>query len=107
MPKSETVVAAALGECVHVAGVMNFLCLAEEAGWRTVFLGPAGSEIIETDRATQEVQDEDPRCFLVSRSGARNFGLFSPSKEPASEFQSSPVAITPPGTAHPSPQCLA
>jgi methylmalonyl-CoA mutase cobalamin-binding subunit len=36
-----TVVAAALGECVHVAGVLNFLRLAEAAGWRTVFLGPA------------------------------------------------------------------
>jgi methylmalonyl-CoA mutase cobalamin-binding subunit len=35
------VVAGALGECVHVAGVMNFLRLAEAAGWRTVFLGPA------------------------------------------------------------------
>jgi methylmalonyl-CoA mutase cobalamin-binding subunit len=35
------VVAAALGECVHVAGVMNFLRLAEAAGWKTVFLGPA------------------------------------------------------------------
>jgi methylmalonyl-CoA mutase cobalamin-binding subunit len=38
-----TVVAGALGECVHVAGVMNFLRLAEQAGWRTVFLGPAVS----------------------------------------------------------------
>jgi methylmalonyl-CoA mutase cobalamin-binding subunit len=37
----KTVVAAALGECVHVAGVLNFLHLAEAAGWRTVFLGPA------------------------------------------------------------------
>jgi methylmalonyl-CoA mutase cobalamin-binding subunit len=37
----KTVVAAALGECVHVAGVLNFLRLAETAGWRTVFLGPA------------------------------------------------------------------
>ena len=35
--------AAALGECVHVAGVINFLRLAEMAGWRTVFLGPAVS----------------------------------------------------------------
>ncbi len=39
--KPKTVVAAALGECVHVAGVTNFLRLAEEAGWRTVFLGPS------------------------------------------------------------------
>ena len=38
---TKTVVAAALGECVHVAGVMNFLRLAEANGWRTVFLGPA------------------------------------------------------------------
>ena len=39
----KTVVAGALGECVHVAGVTNFLRLAEAAGWRTVFLGPAVS----------------------------------------------------------------
>lgn len=37
----KTVVAGALGECVHVAGVSNFLRLAEQAGWRTIFLGPA------------------------------------------------------------------
>jgi methylmalonyl-CoA mutase cobalamin-binding subunit len=37
----KTVVAAALGECVHVAGIARFLQLAEEAGWHTVFLGPA------------------------------------------------------------------
>ncbi|NLB70475.1 MAG: cobalamin B12-binding domain-containing protein [Chloroflexi bacterium] len=37
----KTVVAGALGECVHVAGVSNFLRLAEQAGWRIVFLGPA------------------------------------------------------------------
>ncbi len=37
----KTVLAAALGECVHVAGITNFLHLAELAGWHTVFLGPA------------------------------------------------------------------
>ena len=37
----KTVIAGALGECVHVAGVSNFLRLAEQAGWRTIFLGPA------------------------------------------------------------------
>jgi hypothetical protein len=35
------VIAGALGECVHVAGVMNFLRLAEAAGWKAIFLGPA------------------------------------------------------------------
>jgi len=37
----KTVVAAALGECVHVAGIYNFLRLAQQTGWQTVFLGPA------------------------------------------------------------------
>lgn len=37
----KTIVAGALGECVHVAGVTNFLRLAELAGWKTVFLGPS------------------------------------------------------------------
>src|SRR4030042_6298405 len=48
----KTVVAAALGECVHVAGVLNFLRLAESAGWRTVFLGPAVAidEVLRTAR---------------------------------------------------------
>ncbi|MBE9508189.1 MAG: cobalamin B12-binding domain-containing protein, partial [Chloroflexi bacterium] len=48
----KTVVAGALGECVHVAGVLNFLRLAETAGWQTVFLGPAVSveKILEAAR---------------------------------------------------------
>ena len=51
----KTVVAGALGECVHVAGVMNFLRLTEAAGWRTVFLGPAVSvgEVLEAARREQ------------------------------------------------------
>jgi methylmalonyl-CoA mutase cobalamin-binding subunit len=48
----KTVVAGALGECAHVAGVMKFLRLAEAAGWRTVFLGPAVpvTELLEAAR---------------------------------------------------------
>jgi hypothetical protein len=51
----KTVVAAALGECVHVAGVANFLRLAEAAGWKTVFLGPAVSiaEVLRQARLHQ------------------------------------------------------
>ncbi len=49
---TKTVIAGAIGECVHVAGVINFLRLAEAAGWRTVFLGPAvpPEEFIATAR---------------------------------------------------------
>ncbi len=50
----KTLVAAAIGECVHVAGVSNFLRLAEQVGWETVFLGPAVpvEKVIETARET-------------------------------------------------------
>lgn len=51
----KTVVAGALGECVHVAGVSRFLQLAEKAGWRSVFLGPAVSieEVLRVAEAEQ------------------------------------------------------
>ena len=39
--EKETILGGALGECVHVAGVLNFLRLAENEGYRTVFTGPA------------------------------------------------------------------
>ena len=55
MTASRVVVAGALGECVHVAGVMNFLRLAETAGWQTVFLGPAVS--VEQVIAAARTQD--------------------------------------------------
>jgi len=52
---TKTVVAGAVGECVHVAGVVNFLRLAEAAGWRTVFLGPAVSveQLLQAARREQ------------------------------------------------------
>jgi len=53
----KTVIAGALGECVHVAGVMNFLRLAEAAGWRTVFLGPAVSVEAMLQAAENEQAD--------------------------------------------------
>ncbi|AZR72985.1 methionine synthase [Anoxybacter fermentans] len=37
------ILGAALGNCVHVGGVLNFLRLAEDVGYRTKFLGPAVS----------------------------------------------------------------
>ena len=53
----KTVVAAALGECVHVAGVSRFLNLAEQAGWRVVFLGPATPIEVILDAAKREKAD--------------------------------------------------
>lgn len=41
MSEERLVVGAALGDCVHTAGVLNFLAAARRAGYRTEFLGPA------------------------------------------------------------------
>ncbi|MEW5830930.1 MAG: methionine synthase [Chloroflexota bacterium] len=38
---AKMLIGGAIGECVHVAGVSRFLRLAENAGWKTSFLGPA------------------------------------------------------------------
>lgn len=35
------ILGAAIGDCVHVAGVLGFLRLAEQQGYDTIFLGPA------------------------------------------------------------------
>jgi len=74
----KTVVAGALGECVHVAGVMNFLRLAEAAGWRTVFLGPAVSvgELLEAAR--REKADLVGVSYrLTPETGERLLGEFA------------------------------
>lgn len=60
---TKTVIAGALGECVHVAGVSNFLRLAQEAGWETILLGPAASieaflEAAQRARADMQPDDE-------------------------------------------------
>jgi methylmalonyl-CoA mutase cobalamin-binding subunit len=56
------VIAGALGECVHVAGVTNFLRLAEEAGWQTVFLGPA----VSTEEVLTAARQNDASLVGVS-----------------------------------------
>jgi hypothetical protein len=75
---AKTVVAGALGECVHVAGVTNFLRLAESAGWRTVFLGPAVSidEVLSTaKRENAELVGVSYR--LTPDTGERLLGEFA------------------------------
>jgi len=74
----KTVVAAALGECVHVAGVMNFLRLAEAAGWRTVFLGPAVPIQKVVEAARREQADLVGVSYrLTPETGERLLGEFA------------------------------
>ncbi len=92
----KTVIAAALGECVHVAGVTNFLRLAEAAGWRTVFLGPAVpiGEVIA--RAQAEKADLVGVSYrLTAETGERLLGEFA---EAASELQEKGVRFAFGGT---------
>ena len=78
MVDRKTVVAAALGECVHVAGVTNFLRLAELAGWRTVFLGPAVPVEQVLQAARQEKADLVGVSYrLTPETGERLLGEFA------------------------------
>jgi methylmalonyl-CoA mutase cobalamin-binding subunit len=94
--KQKTVVAAALGECVHVAGVMNFLRLAEEAGWRTVFLGPATPVERVLEAARREQADLVGVSYrLTPETGAHLLGRFA---EAADELHAAGVRFAFAGT---------
>jgi methylmalonyl-CoA mutase cobalamin-binding subunit len=96
IPVSKIVVAAALGECVHVAGVMNFLRLAESAGWKTVFLGPAVSIEDVIEAAKREGADLVGVSYrLTPETGERLLGEFA---EAASELHESGVRFAFGGT---------
>jgi hypothetical protein len=58
---SQLIVGAAIGDCVHVAGVVNFLNLAEQLGYQTVCLGPA----VSVDALLERVAALDPAHVAV------------------------------------------
>jgi methylmalonyl-CoA mutase cobalamin-binding subunit len=92
----KTVVAAALGECVHVAGISNFLRLAESAGWRTVFLGPAVPIEAVLETARREKADLVGVSYrLTPETGERLLGQFA---EAASELHEAGVRFAFGGT---------
>lgn len=92
----KTVVAAALGECVHVAGVSNFLRLAEAAGWRTVFLGPAVPVEKLLEAAVREQADLVGVSYrLTPETGERLLGQFA---EAASDLHEAGVKFAFGGT---------
>lgn len=92
----KTVIAGALGECVHVAGVMNFLRMAELAGWHTVFLGPAVP--IEKIIEVAKIENADlvgVSYRLTPETGERLLGEFA---EAADELHSKGVRFAFGGT---------
>jgi len=56
------IIAASIGKCVHVAGIMNFLSLAEHEGYITRFIGAA----IPVDKLLEAVKEEKPDFVGVS-----------------------------------------
>ncbi|NMC54466.1 MAG: cobalamin B12-binding domain-containing protein, partial [Chloroflexi bacterium] len=93
---TKTVIAAALGECVHVAGISKFLSLAENAGWRTVFLGPAVPIEKVIEAAIQEKADLVGVSYrLTPETGERLLGEFA---EAADELHSAGVRFAFGGT---------
>jgi hypothetical protein len=59
--KDKLIVGAAIGDCVHVAGVVNFLNLAEQLGHEAVCLGPA----VAVDELLDRVAALDPALVAV------------------------------------------
>jgi len=60
--RQKTILGAALGECVHVAGVLRFLDLARQEGYRTLFTGPA----TPIPRLLEYIRREQPDIVAVS-----------------------------------------
>ncbi len=60
--ETKTILGASIGNCVHVAGVSHFLALAENEGYKTIFLGPA----ISIDKLFENIEDHKPDMIGVS-----------------------------------------
>ncbi len=56
------ILGAAIGNCVHVAGVLRFLTFAEEEGHETIFLGTA----VSIDELIAKVKEHNPDVIGVS-----------------------------------------
>jgi hypothetical protein len=56
------VLGAAIGSCVHVAGLVNFLRLAEDLGYKTIFLGPANS----VSKVIASIEKHQPEIVALS-----------------------------------------
>lgn len=75
---AQKIIAAALGDCVHVAGVHRFLRLAESQGYETVFLGPA----VAVDAVIRAAEEQRADLVAVSyrltpETGERLLGDFA------------------------------
>ena len=59
---NKKILGACLGNCVHVAGIINFLRLAQNYGYETEFIGPA----IAVKKFVSEIVNKKPNLAVVS-----------------------------------------
>lgn len=65
-----TIVAGALGNCVHVAGVAGFVNIAEQLGYKTVYLGAA----VSIDKFADAIEKYQPDIVGISYRLTPNVG---------------------------------
>lgn len=56
------ILGASVGNCVHVAGILNFLKLAEHNGYETLFLGPA----VSVEKISEAIKQQNPDLIALS-----------------------------------------
>jgi len=56
------ILGASVGNCVHVAGILNFLKLAERHGYETLFLGPA----VSVEKISEAIKRHNPDLVAIS-----------------------------------------
>ncbi len=71
MPEKGLIVGASLGNCVHVAGVLNFLELARREGYQVAFLGPAVPPERLAEEAARRGADIIAASYRLSPEPAR------------------------------------
>ena len=62
MPRKKKILGACLGECIHVAGIMSFLQVANRNDYETKFIGVASS----IDRILDGIRKYDPEIIAIS-----------------------------------------
>lgn len=66
------ILGACVGSCVHIAGILNFLKLAEKFGYQTKFLGSA----VKIDNLKREIERYKPEVVAVSYRLSPESALF-------------------------------
>lgn len=62
MNRKKKILGASIGNCVHVAGIIHFLNIAEDEGYETLFLGPA----VPIDKLFENICSWKPDIVAVS-----------------------------------------